>query len=196
MDVSRIVTGKLLLRLQPVDLRVPIEAATDVVRPSARAKGLHLDVQSPVPGLIVSGDRDRLQQIVWNLLSNAVKFTPAGGHITVVTRARDAVYEIEVRDTGLGLEPAFLPYVFDRFRQADGSTTREFGGLGLGLSIVKDLTELHGGTVHVSSEGLGKGSSFRIRAPRARRPRTGTRGDARGRCRFDGIGGRLGARCR
>ena len=165
VDVSRIVTGKLLLHLQPVDLRVPIEAALEVVRPSAQAKGLHLDVQSAPAGRIVSGDRDRLQQIAWNLLSNAVKFTPAPGRVTVVTRERDAVYEIEVRDTGMGLAPEFLPYVFDRFRQADGSTTREFGGLGLGLSIVKDLTELHGGTVHASSDGLGKGSSFRVQLP-------------------------------
>jgi len=165
VDVSRIVTGKLLLRLQPVDLRVPIAAAAEVVRPSAQAKGLHLDVQPSPPGHFVSGDRDRLQQIIWNLLSNAVKFTPSGGRVTVATRERDGVYEIEVRDTGIGLAPEFLPYAFDRFRQADGSTTREFGGLGLGLSIVKDLTELHGGTVRVSSEGLGKGASFRIELP-------------------------------
>jgi signal transduction histidine kinase/ActR/RegA family two-component response regulator len=165
VDVSRIVTGKLLLRLQPVDLRVPIAAAADIVRPSAQAKGLHLDVQPSVPGQFVSGDRDRLQQIIWNLLSNAVKFTPSGGRVTVATREHDGVYEIEVRDTGIGLAPEFLPYAFDRFRQADGSTTREFGGLGLGLSIVKDLTELHGGTVRVSSEGLGRGASFRIELP-------------------------------
>jgi len=165
VDVSRIVTGKLLLRLQPVDLRVPIEAAADVVRPSAQAKGLYLDVQTSGAGRFVSGDRDRLQQIVWNLLSNAVKFTPAGGRVTISTRERGTAYEIEVRDTGMGLAPEFLPYVFDRFRQADGSTTREYGGLGLGLSIVKDLTELHGGTVHVSSAGIGKGSLFVIQLP-------------------------------
>jgi signal transduction histidine kinase/ActR/RegA family two-component response regulator len=165
VDVSRIVTGKLLLRLQPVDLRVPIEAAAEVVRPSAQAKGLSLDVQTSGAGRFVSGDRDRLQQIVWNLLSNAVKFTPAGGRVTISTRARGTTYEIEVRDTGMGLAPEFLPYVFDRFRQADGSTTREYGGLGLGLSIVKDLTELHGGTVHVSSAGIGKGSLFVIQLP-------------------------------
>ena len=165
VDVSRIVTGKLLLRLQPVDLRVPIEAAAEVVRPSAQAKGLSLDVQTSGAGRFVSGDRDRLQQIVWNLLSNAVKFTPAGGRVTISTRERGTAYEIEVRDTGMGLAPEFLPYVFDRFRQADGSTTREYGGLGLGLSIVKDLTELHGGTVHVSSAGIGKGSLFVIQLP-------------------------------
>ena len=165
VDVSRIVTGKLLLRLQPVDLRTPIEAAVEVVRPSAQAKGLRLDVQLSGSGHIVSGDRDRLQQMVWNLLSNAVKFTPAGGHITIRTRERGAACEIEVRDTGMGLAPEFLPYVFDRFRQADGSTTREYGGLGLGLSIVKDLTELHGGSVHVSSEGIGRGASFTIQLP-------------------------------
>jgi signal transduction histidine kinase/ActR/RegA family two-component response regulator len=165
VDVSRIVTGKLLLRLQPVDVRTPIEAAVEVVRPSAQAKGLRLDVQLSGTGHIVSGDRDRLQQMVWNLLSNAVKFTPAGGHITISTRERGAACEIEVRDTGMGLAPEFLPFVFDRFRQADGSTTREYGGLGLGLSIVKDLTELHGGSVHVSSEGIGRGASFTIQLP-------------------------------
>jgi signal transduction histidine kinase/ActR/RegA family two-component response regulator len=165
VDVSRIVTGKLLLHLQSVDVRVPIEAAVEVVRPSAQAKGLRLDVQPFEHSFVVSGDRDRLQQIFWNLLSNAVKFTPAGGRVSVATSKRGAVYEIEISDTGLGLAPEFLPYVFDRFRQADGSTTREFGGLGLGLSIVKDLTELHGGSVHVSSDGIGKGSCFTIQLP-------------------------------
>jgi CheY-like chemotaxis protein len=165
VDVSRIVTGKLLLRLQPVDLRVPIEAALDVVRPSAQAKGLHLEVQMSDATHIVSGDRDRLQQVVWNLLSNAIKFTSSGGRVTVAVRERGALHEIEVRDTGIGLAPEFLPYVFDRFRQADGSTTREFGGLGLGLSIVKDLTELHGGTVLASSPGPGQGATFTIQLP-------------------------------
>ena len=166
VDVSRIVTGKLLLRLQPVDLRVPIDAAVEVVRPvGAGERHSTSTCMTSDAGRIVSGDRDRLQQIVWNLLSNAVKFTPAGGHITVTTRERGAAYEIEVRDTGMGLAPEFLPYVFDRFRQADGSTTREYGGLGLGLSIVKDLTELHGGTVHVSSDGIGKGATFTIQLP-------------------------------
>jgi CheY-like chemotaxis protein len=165
VDVSRIVTGKLLLRLQPVDLRVPIEAAVEVARPTAQAKGLRLDVDASSRARLVSGDRDRLQQIVWNLLSNAVKFTPHGGRVAVAVREIGALYEIEVRDTGIGLAPEFRPYVFDRFRQADGSTTREFGGLGLGLSIVKDLTELHGGTVRAASDGIGKGSTFTIQLP-------------------------------
>jgi signal transduction histidine kinase/ActR/RegA family two-component response regulator len=165
VDVSRIVTGKLLLRLQPVDLRVPIEAAVEVARPSALAKGLHLDVQLTGDRCVVSGDRDRLQQIVWNLLSNAVKFTPKDGRVTIAARASDGVCSIEVRDSGLGLSPEFLPFAFDRFRQADGSTTREFGGLGLGLSIVKDLAELHGGSVHATSEGPGRGSVYTVRLP-------------------------------
>jgi signal transduction histidine kinase/ActR/RegA family two-component response regulator len=165
VDVSRIVTGKLLLRLQPVDLRMPIEAAVEAVRPSVRAKGVHLEVQPCPVGRMVIGDRDRLQQIFWNLLSNAVKFTPPDGHVTLVTRERGSVYEIEIHDTGGGIAPEFLPHAFDRFRQADGSTTREHGGLGLGLSIVRDLTELHGGAVHVTSAGLGRGATFTVQLP-------------------------------
>jgi signal transduction histidine kinase/ActR/RegA family two-component response regulator len=165
VDVSRIVTGKLNLRFDPIDLREPLEAAIDVIRPTAHARQIHFEAWAPESPCLVNGDRDRLQQVVWNLLSNAVKFTEPGGSVTVVTREIGSAYEIEVTDTGAGIAPAFLPYVFDRFRQADGSTTREHGGLGLGLAIVKELTALHGGSVEATSAGPGSGSTFKVRLP-------------------------------
>jgi signal transduction histidine kinase len=165
VDVSRIVTGKLNLKVAVVDVRTAIDAALDGIRPTAQAKGVHLDIRLPATACYINGDSDRLQQIVWNLLSNAVKFTPAGGSVRVTVREHDGAYEIDVTDSGMGISKEFLPHVFERFRQADGSLTREYGGLGLGLAIVQELSELHGGSVHVVSEGLGRGSTFTVRLP-------------------------------
>ena len=166
LDVSRIITGKLRLELRPVELPRILDAALDSVRPAAAAKGIHLHV---VPGQVTGpfvGDPDRLQQVFWNLLSNAIKFTPQGGTAEVRLRhTEDAMAELSVSDSGIGIRPDFLPYVFDRFRQAEGTTTRHHGGLGLGLSIVRHLVELHGGTVSVESKGEGQGATFIVRLP-------------------------------
>lgn len=165
LDVSRIITGKLRLDVQPVELRRIIEAALDGVRPGADAKGIVLDVSLDPLTSPVIGDADRLQQVVWNLLSNAIKFTSAGGSVQVRLQQRGDSAEVRVADTGLGIRPDFLPYVFDRFRQAESTITRSHGGLGLGLSIVRHLVELHGGGVSVDSEGEGKGAAFTVRLP-------------------------------
>jgi signal transduction histidine kinase/ActR/RegA family two-component response regulator len=165
VDVSRIVTGKLNLRFDPVDLCEVIENAVDVTRASAQTKGVALQTKVPKAVCLVNGDRDRLHQIAWNLLSNAVKFTPPGGRVDVSLVSEDRVFGLTVADNGAGIPAAFLPHVFDRFRQADGSMTREHGGLGLGLAIVKELTELHGGTVQARSAGPGHGASFTVRLP-------------------------------
>jgi PAS domain S-box-containing protein len=165
LDVSRIITGKLRLDVRSVELAPIIEAAVHSVRPAADAKDIRvqllLDPQiGPVPA-----DTNRLQQVIWNLLSNAIKFTPAGGLVQVyLERKRDCV-EIKVSDTGQGIAPEFVPYVFDRFRQADGSSTRQHRGLGLGLAIVRHLIELHGGTAEVESQGAGAGSTFTLKLP-------------------------------
>ncbi len=165
LDVSRIITGKLRLDFQPVELRRIVEAALDSVRPAADAKGIRLAVSLGVLASPVLGDSDRLQQVVWNLLSNAIKFTPREGAVEVRLCQSGASAEVRVSDTGAGIRPDFLPYVFDRFRQAEGAITRTHGGLGLGLSIVRHLVELHGGTVEVESEGEGKGASFAVCLP-------------------------------
>ncbi len=165
VDVSRIVTGKLHLRFQTLDLRRPIEAAVELNRPSALAKSVTLEVGLPAESCLVSGDPDRLQQVVSNLLSNAVKFSPGGGHVAVTLQSVEGAHEIRVADTGIGIAADFLPHVFERFRQSDGSMTREYGGLGLGLAIVKELTDLHGGAVAVTSAGLGQGTKFVVRLP-------------------------------
>ena len=165
VDVARIVTGKLQLRFEAVDLRAAIEAAVEVLGPPAHAKNIHLAVQAPDHHCLVNGDRDRLQQIIWNLLSNAIKFSGSGARVTVAARDLGASYEVEVSDRGIGIAPDFLPFVFERFRQADGSMTREQGGLGLGLAIVKELTEMHGGSVEAASSGIGQGASFFVRIP-------------------------------
>ena len=163
--MSRIISGKLRLDVKRVDVAEVVTAAIESVAPSAAAKSLRIErVLDPIAGP-VSGDPSRLQQIVWNLLTNAVKFTPKGGKIQVVVERVNSHVEITVSDTGQGIKPEFLPFVFDRFRQADASTTRRFGGLGLGLSIVKQIVELHGGTVRVKSSGEGKGSSFTVNLP-------------------------------
>jgi signal transduction histidine kinase/ActR/RegA family two-component response regulator len=165
LDVSRIVSGKLNLEVRPLDISSVTRAAINVVRPAADAKNITLDY-SAEPGLgAISADSARLQQIVWNLLSNAVKFTPQGGKITIRIDQDKSHVKVIVKDTGQGIEPEFLPRVFDRFRQADSSTTRSFGGLGLGLAIVRHLVELHGGTVSAESEGVGKGATFSAAFP-------------------------------
>jgi PAS domain S-box-containing protein len=165
LDVSRIITGKLRLDVRPMELLPVIEASIDAVRPAAEAKSIRIETMlDPLAGP-VSGDPGRLQQVVWNLLANAVKFTPRGGEVKAHLERVDSQVEINVSDTGQGINPDFLPYVFDRFRQADGSTTRMHGGLGLGLAIVRHLVELHGGTVKAESAGEGQGATFRVQLP-------------------------------
>jgi CheY-like chemotaxis protein len=164
LDVSRIVTGKLQLQPAIVDLCDVVERAADVVRPAAAAKNVRVAVAER-SDCLVKGDPDRLQQVFWNLLSNAVKFTPGGGSVRVEIARENGSIAVAVIDSGVGIPEAFVPFVFDRFRQADQSTTRVHGGLGLGLSIVKHLTELHGGTVAASSDGPGRGARFEVRLP-------------------------------
>jgi PAS domain S-box-containing protein len=165
LDVSRIVSGKLDIERRRVDLRTVVEAAVASVRAPAEAKDLRLEtVLDPAPDA-VSGDPVRLQQVLWNLLSNAIKFTPAGGRVQIALERREGWAEIRVSDTGPGIAPAVLPYIFERFRQGEGGTTREYGGLGLGLAIVRHLVELHGGGVRAESEGEGRGSTFTVRLP-------------------------------
>jgi PAS domain S-box-containing protein len=165
LDVSRIVTGKLRVEVRPIDLVPVVEAGLDAVRPSAEAKEIHLDVKlEPIDSKVLA-DPDRLQQVVWNLASNAVKFTPKGGRMEVRLRRADSHVHLSVKDNGKGISADFLPYVFDRFRQADSTSTRKYGGLGLGLAIVRHLVELHGGTVHAESEGPDRGATFTVRLP-------------------------------
>jgi CheY-like chemotaxis protein/anti-sigma regulatory factor (Ser/Thr protein kinase) len=166
LDSARIVTGKLRIEPGPVDLVPALDAALDTVRSAAEAKGVTLVANfGPSPEQVL-GDATRLQQVVWNLLTNAVKFTPEGGRVELrMEGAADSVL-ITVNDTGKGIEPEFLPFVFDRFRQADPSGARRYGGLGLGLSLVKYLVELHGGTITAASEGLGRGATFIVTLPR------------------------------
>ena len=164
LDVSRIITGKLLLHPVVVDLSDTVARASDAIRPAAVAKNIRLILQESA-ACIVHGDPERLQQIFWNLLSNAVKFTPPGGVVRVEIMRDAETITVAVIDSGVGIPAEFAPFVFDRFRQADQTTTRAYGGLGLGLSIVKHLTELHGGTVTVSSAGRGQGARFEVRLP-------------------------------
>jgi PAS domain S-box-containing protein len=165
LDSARIVGGKLKLEVEPLDLLSVIMNALDVVRPSAEAKGITLDSSlNPLAGQI-TGDPERLRQVVWNLLSNAIKFTPAGGRVEITLKRDDPHVQIIVRDTGKGIEPELLPHIFDRFRQGDMSSKRRSGGLGLGLALVKHLVELHGGTVEAASAGGGQGATFTIRLP-------------------------------
>ncbi|MBP5972237.1 response regulator [Brasilonema sp. CT11] len=171
LDVSRIIQGKLRLNVRPIELVGVIEAALETVRPAADAKEIQLQsVLNPTAGL-VAGDSDRLQQIVWNLLSNAIKFTPKGGRVQVRLECVNSHVEIKVTDTGRGISSDFVPYVFERFRQADGSTTRLYSGLGLGLAIVRHLVELHGGTVHAQSLGEGQGATFTVQLPLVKQSR-------------------------
>jgi PAS domain S-box-containing protein len=176
LDMSRIITGKLRLTVEPVALTPVVEAAVDAIRPAASAKSIGLEVVLDSSDIVVPGDHARLQQIVWNLMSNAVRYTPKGGHILVTLERIDSKAEVTVKDSGRGISPSFLPYVFDRFRQADSTTTRATGGLGLGLAIVRHLVDLHGGTVEAQSEGENRGATFRVRLPI--RPIAATRGRA------------------
>jgi CheY-like chemotaxis protein/two-component sensor histidine kinase len=165
LDVSRIVSGKISLDLVNVDLRRVLRAALESMHPAAQAKCVHLSPVLPDEPVSVRGDFARLQQIAGNLLSNAIKFTPSGGQIEVRLRRREAEAEISITDSGQGIKPEFLPLVFDRFRQEDGSISRRHGGLGLGLAIVRHLIELHAGSVEAHSEGEGRGSRFIVRLP-------------------------------
>lgn len=165
LDVSRIISGKLRLDVQQVELQPVVEAALASVYPAADAKGVHLQRVLSSSGTTVTGDPGRLQQVVWNLLSNAVKFTPRDGRVMLTLARAGTHVEIVVDDSGEGIDLEFLPHVFERFRQADSSSRRQKGGLGLGLAIVRHLVELHGGTVEASSEGKGKGSRFTVTLP-------------------------------
>ncbi len=171
LDISRIVTGKLRFDPKPTDLNVIIEAAIETVRGAAAQQRVTLEATPATQALVVSGEPLRLQQIVWNLLSNAIKFTEPGGHVRLRTEATADVVRIVVEDTGIGIDPEFLPHVFDRFRQADGTRTRRYSGLGLGLAIVDALARLHRGRVTAESEGTGHGARFTVTLPRvAARP--------------------------
>jgi signal transduction histidine kinase len=164
LDVSRIVTGKLRIELRPIDLTPVLDAALDAVKPAAEAKRIRLSGDARFSGTVL-GDPDRLQQVVWNLLANAIKFTSNGGQVSLgVSRAGQSAV-ITVSDSGEGIDPELLPFVFDRFRQGDGSVTRPHAGLGLGLSIVRHIVELHGGKVQARSAGKGQGSSFSVQLP-------------------------------
>ncbi|MGC4031960.1 MAG: hybrid sensor histidine kinase/response regulator [Tepidisphaeraceae bacterium] len=165
LDMSRIISGRIRLEEQTVDLADVVKAAVDTVIPAAEGKRVHLRIHAPVGQTVVRGDPARLQQIIWNLLTNAVKFTPSDGEVRLRLSADNGKATLEIQDTGEGITPEFLPYLFDRFRQADGSITRRHGGLGLGLSIVRQLITLHRGTVTASSTGPGNGSTFVVRLP-------------------------------
>jgi signal transduction histidine kinase/CheY-like chemotaxis protein len=165
LDVSRMITGKLRLEARHTDLTSIILSAVDVVKPSADARGIAIEVAVPPTAPFV-GDSDRLRQVVWNILSNAVKFTPKNGRVNVTLSDAPDEYRLEVRDNGRGIPREFLPYIFQPFRQVDGSSTRTHGGLGLGLAIARHLTELSGGSITATSEGLGRGAVFTIRFPR------------------------------
>jgi len=165
LDVARGIAGSLQLETVPLDLVDVAQRAVDGIIPSAAAKHIGVNLSSPSEPVPVSGDPGRLAQILGNLLSNAVKFTPDRGHISVTVREAGGKAELAVADSGIGIVPSFLPHVFDKFRQADGSYTRRYGGLGLGLAIARHLVELHGGTVEAHSAGANKGATFVVRMP-------------------------------
>jgi PAS domain S-box-containing protein len=165
LDISRIITGKLRLDVRPVELAPLIESVVDGVRPTADARSIHLQTALDSCAGAISGDPDRLQQIIWNLLSNAIKFTPEGGRVEIGLEDINSHVEITISDTGQGIDPEFLLHVFDRFRQSDSSSARRHGGLGLGLAIVRQLVELHGGTVKAESPGRGEGTTFKVLLP-------------------------------
>ena len=173
LDVSRVITGKLRLRDEPVDIASVINAAIDSVQLAIESKDLNLEITLDPSARHTTGDAGRLQQVIWNLLSNAIKFTPSGGHVQVSVKRANSHMQIRVSDTGQGISPDFLPFIFDRFRQADGTTTRNHGGLGLGLAIVRHLVELHGGSIKAESGGGAQGSTFTITLPLA--PKSTTR---------------------
>jgi PAS domain S-box-containing protein len=165
LDVSRIISGKMRLAVEPVNLGLVLQAAVDSLRLAADAKDIRITLAVDATAGLVSGDPARLQQVVWNLLSNAIKFTPKGGSVLLELATVESNVEVRVIDSGRGIDPEFLPHVFDRFRQADASPTRAQGGLGLGLAIVKHLVEAHGGTVRIQSEGENRGTSVFVRLP-------------------------------
>ncbi len=167
LDVSRVLAGKLRLEVQPVEIQRVINAAIATIQPSADERRISIRYESASDGLVVRGDAERLKQVVWNLLSNAVKFTAEGGEVCVQLSERESFAEIEVHDSGVGIPPAFLPQVFELYHQLDGRSTRRAGGLGLGLAIVRQLTELHGGEVRAASRGEGRGATFTVRLPLA-----------------------------
>jgi signal transduction histidine kinase len=202
LDVSAIVSGRLRLNVRPFQLSSIVEAAIEVMRPAAEAKSVRMQPSIDFTAGPVTGDPDRLQQVFWNLLSNAVKFTPNGGRVQIRLQGADSHVEFVVTDTGSGIDPKLLPFVFERFRQGDSSTTREYGGLGLGLAIVRHLIELHGGVVKAHSEGLGKGAEFIVRLPILAAGRSAGTADERraskrrrNRCRPDTFAGRLAHPC-
>jgi hypothetical protein len=183
LDVSRIIRGKLRLMIRPVSLASVIETAIEAVRPLADGKSIQMETHFPETTQLIAGDPDRLQQVIWNLLSNAIKFTPANGKVSIFLsfhleaadhctepQPLDRYAQIQVIDTGIGISSDFLPYVFDRFRQADSTTTRPYGGLGLGLAIVRHLIELHGGTVTAASSPVGQGAMFTVQLPLSHKP--------------------------
>ncbi len=170
LDVSRIITGNLRLDLVPLDLAPVIDAARNAVRPAAEAKGIEIQTSFEAKDCLIKGDSGRLRQVVWNLLLNAIKFTPREGKVAVTLRCTDSSVLLSVSDSGDGIEANFLPHVFDRFRQAEGSISRRQGGLGLGLAVVRHLVELHGGSVTAESPGRGKGATFTVELPLARVP--------------------------
>lgn len=165
LDITRITSGKFRLDLRPIDLAQVIESAVDTIQPAAETKNATIVKIFDFSSVMISGDAERLQQVIWNLLSNAIKFSPKGGSIEIRLEKIGSFVEVVVQDSGRGIEPEFLPYVFDRFRQQDGATTRKYGGLGLGLAIVRNIVELHGGTVRADSEGENKGAVFTVRLP-------------------------------
>ena len=185
LDVSRFITGKLKLNIGPVDTASIINGAIDSLQPAATSKEIQIEVTIDPAIRHISGDASRLQQVVWNLLSNAIKFTPARGRVNVSLKRKDPDVELMVSDTGPGIDPDFVPFIFDRFRQADTGTARNFGGLGLGLSIVRHLVELHGGTVEAYSEGDERGATFRITLPNSVPPS----------CEPDAVSGKISSRC-
>jgi PAS domain S-box-containing protein len=165
LDVSRIISGKMRLRIGPTDLPAVLNAAVEALQPAAQAKMVNLSVTVAAGTAAIQADQDRLQQVIWNLLANAIKFTPAGGRVDLHTGLSNQGAEIIVSDTGAGIAPEILPFIFDRFRQADSSTTRAYGGMGLGLAIVRHLVELHGGHVAATSAGRGRGATFTVWLP-------------------------------
>jgi CheY-like chemotaxis protein len=167
LDTSRILKGAIRLALRPVDLAAVAQGALDIVCSLAATKNVHVAFDAVAGSRTVSGDADRLQQVIWNLLANAIKFTPEGGRVNVFIESANDHIEVRVVDTGCGISADLLPHVFERFRQAEGATTQRHSGLGLGLGIVRQLVELHGGTVHAASPGVGHGTTFTVRLPMA-----------------------------
>ena len=175
LDLSRVVTGRMRLELRPLDFKTVVDAAMETVRPAAAAKGIALEMTTHGSIGLIQGAADRLQQVVWNLLMNAVKFTPAGGRIDVSLRSSESMLEMQVADTGEGIEPRLLPHIFELFRQGDSSSTRVHGGLGLGLTLVRQLVEVHGGSVRAESRGKNAGATFTVTLPLASAGRAATR---------------------